>query len=83
MTARANDRAQSVPEKLHIERLARLGKSWGAVRYTHPFLAYRELECNDVIGQALHRRATGRGESAVSTLLPGFAVAVAAVFDAN
>jgi len=36
--------AQSPAEKLRVERLARLGKLWGTVRYVHPFLAYRDLD---------------------------------------
>ena len=42
--SRAVDVAGPVPEKLRVERLARLGKLWGTVRYVHPFLGYKDLD---------------------------------------
>jgi hypothetical protein len=41
---RPDDVDRSVPEKARVERLARLAKLWGTVRYLHPFLAYRDLD---------------------------------------
>src|SRR5215467_6063176 len=32
------------PEKTRIERLAALGRLWGAVNYFHPYLAYKEID---------------------------------------
>jgi C-terminal processing protease CtpA/Prc len=42
-----------VPEKTRIERLARLGRAWGTVRYLHPFLAYRELDWDAPLVKAI------------------------------
>jgi C-terminal processing protease CtpA/Prc len=42
--ARADDAVPAAQEKLRIERLARLGKLWGNVRYLHPFLAHKAID---------------------------------------
>ena len=51
--ASADDAARSVSEKLRIDRLARLGKAWGTVRYVHPFLAYQDLDWDAAIIKAI------------------------------
>ena len=51
--ARADDAARPVSDKLRIERLARLGKVWGTVRYVHPFLAYQDLDWDAPLFKAI------------------------------
>jgi C-terminal processing protease CtpA/Prc len=49
----ADDSGRSASEKLRVERLARLGKAWGTVRYVHPFLAYQELDWDAALIKAI------------------------------
>lgn len=53
MTTRADDTVGAVPGKLRVERLARLGKAWGTVRFVHPFLAYRDLDWDAALIKAI------------------------------
>jgi hypothetical protein len=52
-TVQADDAGRSASEKLRVERLARLGKAWGTVRYVHPFLAYQELDWDAALVKAI------------------------------
>src|ERR1700678_1451881 len=52
-TAQADDAARSDSEKHRVERLARLGKAWGTVRYVHPYLAYQELDWDAALVKAI------------------------------
>jgi hypothetical protein len=36
-----------------VERLAGLAKVWGAVKYFHPYLAYRELDWDKALVETL------------------------------
>jgi C-terminal processing protease CtpA/Prc len=36
-----------------VERLAHLGKLWGAVRYLHPYLAYKEIDWDGALVRAI------------------------------
>jgi C-terminal processing protease CtpA/Prc len=49
----ADDATKPVPEKLRVERLARLGKVWGTVRYVHPYLAYQEIDWDAALIKAI------------------------------
>ena len=51
--SQAVDDAGSPPEKLRVERLSRLGKLWGTVRYEHPFLAYKDLDWDTPLIKAI------------------------------
>jgi C-terminal processing protease CtpA/Prc len=64
--ARADDAGLPAGEKLRIERLARLGKVWGKLRYTHPFLAYRDLDWDAAFLRAIPKveSAKTKGEFA-------------------
>ena len=53
VAADADDAARSDREKLRVERLARLGKAWGTVRYVHPFLAYQDLDWDAALVKAI------------------------------
>ncbi len=53
INVRADDAPRSDREKLRVERLARLGKAWGTVRYVHPFLAYQELDWDAALIKAI------------------------------
>ena len=37
----------------HIERIAQAGRLWGFVRYLHPYLAYRDIDWDAALVQAL------------------------------
>ncbi len=56
-----------------VERLAEVGRLWGAVRYLHPYLAYRDLDWDGALLAALPRAAAAgsRAEyrSAVADML--------------
>ncbi len=45
--------AQPPPEQRRLERLSRLAKLWGTVRYLHPFLAYKELDWDAPLVKAI------------------------------
>lgn len=40
-------------EALRTERLTRLGRLWGQVRYLHPYLAYRDIDWDAALLQAI------------------------------
>ena len=44
ITAYSQSSGQQEIDPAHIERLAGLAKVWGAVKYFHPYLAYREID---------------------------------------
>lgn len=45
--------AQSTPEGARVARLAGLAKVWGAVKYFHPSLAYREVDWDKALVEAI------------------------------
>jgi C-terminal processing protease CtpA/Prc len=66
--SQAVDGAGPVPEKLRVERLARLGRLWGTVRYVHPFLGYKDLDWDAPLIKAIPKveAAKTREEYAVA-----------------
>src|SRR5262245_26339182 len=56
----AGDDDRPVPEKLRVERLARLGRLWGTVRYLHPFLAYQDLDWDAPLIKAIPKVEAAR-----------------------
>src|SRR6185503_97191 len=46
---------RSAAEELRIERLVGLAKVWGVVKYFHPFLAYREIDWDKALVEAIPR----------------------------
>jgi C-terminal processing protease CtpA/Prc len=50
---RADDSGRPARENRRIERLARLGKLWGTVRYMHPFLGYRDIDWDAALINAI------------------------------
>jgi hypothetical protein len=58
--ALAVDDTQPPPEKLRIERLSRLGKLWGTVRYIHPFLGYKDLDWDAPLIKAIPKVETAK-----------------------
>lgn len=71
----ARDLPAETTDSLRVERLTRLGRLWGAVRYLHPSLAYRELDWDAALFAAVPRvRATETPEQ--------FADAVRGMLDA-
>ena len=51
--ARVDEVVLPAQEKLRIERLARVGKLWGRVRYIHPFLAHKDLDWDAALLKAI------------------------------
>ena len=55
------------------ERLAGLGRLWGAVKFFHPYLAYREIDWDGALIKAIPQvkaaRAPGEYRQAISTML--------------
>ena len=43
------------PSENQTERLAALGKLWGAVKFFHPFLAYRDIDWDGALVKAIPR----------------------------
>jgi C-terminal processing protease CtpA/Prc len=58
--------AAAAPEA--SERLARLVRLWGTVRFQHPYLAYREIDWDEALAKAVPRvrLATSRAEYAAA-----------------
>jgi C-terminal processing protease CtpA/Prc len=58
---------------LDVERLAHLGKLWGAVRYLHPYLAYKEIDWDGALVRAIPAvraaRTPAEYAAAVQTML--------------
>jgi C-terminal processing protease CtpA/Prc len=57
-TPQTNGSAQ--PSEYQIERLAALGRLWGAVKFFHPFLAYREIDWDGALVRAIPRVKAAR-----------------------
>ena len=43
------------PSEYQIERLAALGKLWGAVKFFHPFLTYKDIDWDGALVRAIPR----------------------------
>lgn len=41
------------PKDVHIDRLARVGRLWGTVRYLHPYVAYRDVDWDAALVAAI------------------------------
>ena len=48
------------PSENQTERLAALGKLWGAVKFFHPFLAYRDIDWDGALVKAIPRVKAAR-----------------------
>src|SRR4030095_1807685 len=70
----------------HIERLARVARLWGTIRYLHPYLAYREIDWDAALVAAIPRireaKTTQEYRSAVQGLLDALDDPVTPVLDA-
>src|SRR6185503_8849503 len=64
----ALDAKEAPPEALRIERLANLCRMWGAVKYFHPQLAYRDVDWDAALMAAIPkvRSAVTRAEYAAA-----------------
>jgi C-terminal processing protease CtpA/Prc len=51
---------QPAPESPGVERIAALGRLWVAVKYFHPFLAYKDLDWDAALLSALPKAAASR-----------------------
>ncbi len=60
-------------EDARVERLARLAKVWGAVKYFHPYLAYRDIDWDKALVETLPKVNSARTpqeyEAAVNQML--------------
>jgi C-terminal processing protease CtpA/Prc len=54
-TAHAQTTANASAEDARIARLAGLAKVWGTVKYFHPFLAYRDIDWDKALVEAIPR----------------------------
>src|SRR5678815_4432599 len=52
-TVWAHTSVASTPEDARIERLVGLGKVWGTVKYFHPYLAYRDVDWDKALIEAI------------------------------
>jgi len=56
-----------------VERLAGLGRLWGAIKFFHPFLAYKEIDWDGALVAAIPRVKAARGgqeyREAIQTML--------------
>ncbi len=48
------------PSEYQTERLAALGKLWGAVKFFHPFLAYKDIDWDGALVKAIPRVKAAR-----------------------
>ncbi len=46
---------RSAAEEVRVERLVALAKVWGTVKYFHPYLAYREIDWDKALVEAIPR----------------------------
>ena len=51
--AQTQTKAASSAEETRVARLAGLAKVWGAVKYFHPYLAYREIDWDKALVETL------------------------------
>jgi hypothetical protein len=60
-------------EEVRVARLAGLAKVWGAVKYFHPYLAYREIDWDKALIETLPKVSAAKTaqeyESAVNGML--------------
>lgn len=49
----AYPQAAAQPRDVHIDRLARVGRLWGVVRYLHPYLAYKDIDWDAALMAAI------------------------------
>ncbi len=65
--------AQASPDALRLERLAEFGKLWAAVKYFHPFLAYKSIPWDEALLENLPKAAAARTDeeyaAAVASML--------------
>src|ERR1700730_7149505 len=52
--------AQNAPPPVLVERLAGLGRVWGAVKFFHPFLAYKPIDWDGALVQAIPKVKAAR-----------------------
>ncbi len=61
------------PASPHIDRLTRVGKLWGMVRYLHPYLAYKDIDWDAALVAAIPRvreaKTTAEYKAAVQGML--------------
>ena len=53
--ARAGAQDAARPEDPSVQRLAALGRLWGAVKYFHPYLAYKPIDWDQALVQTIPR----------------------------
>jgi C-terminal processing protease CtpA/Prc len=55
VAAQTSTSAKQTAEKMRIERLVGLGKIWGTVKFFHPFMAYRGIDWDRALIEAIPR----------------------------
>src|SRR5215468_4324182 len=58
-------------DKTRIERLAALGRLWGAVNYFHPFLAYKEIDWDAALIAAIPKVSAAKSTEEYRAAIDG------------
>jgi C-terminal processing protease CtpA/Prc len=62
----------TVPAKApHIDRLARVGRLWGTVRYLHPYVAYRDIDWDAALVAAIPKVREAKSEDEYRAAVQG------------
>lgn len=61
--------AQMTADEARVQRLVGLAKVWGAVKYFHPFLAYREIDWDKALVEAIPKVQTAKTAQEYSAAL--------------
>src|SRR5215510_9607024 len=64
-----NIEAQPPAEDARIARLVGLAKVWGAVKYFHPFLAYRDIDWDKALIEAIQEVSTAKSPQDYQTAI--------------
>jgi hypothetical protein len=59
----------SAADSVRIERLASLGRLWVSIRYFHPWLAYRPIDCDAALVAAIPRVSAATDRAAYATAI--------------
>src|SRR5689334_811242 len=75
------------PKDVHIDRLAKVGRLWGTVRYLHPYLAYKDVDWDAALVAAIPKVRTAKSvdeyRAAVQGMLDALGDPVTRVMEAT
>src|SRR5215475_8598399 len=67
----AQSSANPITDRQRIERLADLGRLWGFVKFAHPALAYRDIDWDQALVQALPAARAARSAEDYAAAING------------